>query len=282
MKAEAARADRPEANGDLVSWMAGTQLLARSVSLLLYIRECEAPVTVGELARALNVPINTVYRLVRTLEMGGLVDRSFRPYVSLGLRLMDLGQAKQREVARELGPVAMPVLESLSAATGETSLLVMPTGARAICILAVEPSSAIRLSFQPGRVFPLYAGASGKAMLPWLSAPLIESAIAQGDGQALASGRKLTAAALRDEVRAIHTDGYCITHGELDPGASAVGAPVFIRSKQIFAAVSVAGPTSGFSPQRLPGLIEQVLAAGVTIGRGITAPRATGANGARG
>src|SRR6202165_4951917 len=203
---------RPQADGDLVSWMAGTQLLARAVSVLLYLREREEPVTVGELAGALKVPINTVYRIVRTLEMGGLVDRSNRPYVSLGLRLMDLGQAKQRQVARELAPVAMPVLEALTVATGETSLLVMPTGARAICILAVEPSRAIRLSYQPGRVFPLYAGASGKVLLPWLSAQLFETALAQSEGQVLATGQLITAAGLMREVEQIRIAGYCVTH----------------------------------------------------------------------
>src|ERR1700730_7441410 len=114
MKATAALRERPKADGDLVSWMAGTQLLARAVSVLLYLREREEPVTVGELASALKVPINTVYRIVRTLEMGGFVDRTNRPYVSLGLRLMDLGQAKQRQVAKELAPVAMPILEALT------------------------------------------------------------------------------------------------------------------------------------------------------------------------
>jgi DNA-binding IclR family transcriptional regulator len=262
--------ERPQADGDLVSWMAGTQLLARAVSVLLYLRERDEPVTVGELARALKVPINTVYRLVRTLEMGGLVDRSNRPYVSLGLRLMDLGQAKQRQVAKELAPVAMPVLEALTAATGETSLLVMPTGARAICIFAVEPSRAIRLSYQPGRVFPLYAGASGKVLLPWLSAQLVETALAQGDGQVLATGKPLTAAQLSHEVDRTREAGHCVTHGELDAGVSAVAAPIFGRGGQIFAAISVAGPEAGFSADRLPALIERVRDAAAETGRGLS------------
>jgi DNA-binding IclR family transcriptional regulator len=277
MKATAPLLERPKADGDLVSWMAGTQLLARAVSLLLYLRERDEAVTVGELADALKVPVNTVYRLVRTLEMGGLVDRSQRPYVSLGLRLMDLGMAKQRQVARELAPSALPALEALTSATGETSLLVMPTGARAICILVVESSRAIRLSYQPGRVFPLYAGASGKVMLPWLSVKLMETAIAQGDGQVLASGRRLTAAGLRAEARAIRAVGYCVTHGDLDTGASAVAAPVFARNGQIFAAVSVAGHETGFTPDRLPGLIDNVLAAAAATSRGISTARPSAA-----
>jgi DNA-binding IclR family transcriptional regulator len=249
--------------------MAGTQLLARAVSLILYLRERDEAVTVGELAAALEIPINTVYRLVRTLELGGLVDRSHRPYVSLGLRLMDLGQAKQRQVASELTPVALPVLEALTGSTGETSLLLMPTGARAICIFAVEPSRAIRLSYQPGRVLPLYAGASGKVMLPWVSSQLVETAVAQGEGQVLAGGRRLTASSLKAELKAIRASGYCVTHDELDAGASAVAAPVFIRGGQIFASVSVAGPRSGFTDDRLPELIETVVAAAGEIGRGL-------------
>jgi DNA-binding IclR family transcriptional regulator len=271
MAARALPRERPAADGDLVSWMAGTQLLARAVSVLLYLREREEPVTVIELAGALKVPVNTVYRIVRTLEMGGLVDRSQRPFVSLGLRLMDLGQAKQRLVAREVAPVAMPVLEALSAATEETSLLVMPTGARAICILAVEPSRPIRLSYQPGRVFPLYAGASGKVLLPWLSAQLVETAVAQADGQTLPGGRRLTAPRLRKEIESIRAAGFCVSHGELDAGASAVAAPVFGRGGQIFAAISVAGPETGFSARRLPLLIERVLSAAAETGRGLAA-----------
>lgn len=260
----------PAANGDLVSWMAGTQLLARAVSVLLYLREHEEPLTVGELASVLNIPANTVYRIVRTLEMGGLVDRSHKPYVSLGLRLMDLGQAKQRLLARELAPFATPILQALSAETNETSLLIMPTGARAICIFAVEPSRPIRLSYQPGRVLPLYAGASGKILLPWLSPQLRETAIAQGDGQVLPDGRRLTAAGLRRDISSMKACGYLVSHGEVDAGASAVAAPVFGRGGQIFAAVSVAGPETGFSVDRLPALIERVVSCAGEIGRHVS------------
>ena len=262
---------RPAANGDRVSWMAGTQLLARAVSVLLYLRERDEPVTVGDIAHALSLPANTAYRIVRTLELGGLVDRSQRPHVSLGLRMMDLGQAKQRLLSRELAPIAAPVLDELTAATDETSLLVMPTGARAICIFAVEPSRAIRLSYEPGRVFPLYAGASGKILLPWLSPQLVESAIAQGEGHVGPNGRRVTAPRLRREILAMRSAGHCVSHSEVDAGASAVGAPVFGRNGQIFAAVSVAGPEAGFTEKRLPGLVARVKEAAADIARQVVA-----------
>ena len=61
-----------------------------------------------------------------------------------------------------------------------------------------------------------------------------------------------------------------MTHDELDAGASAVAAPVFTRSGQIFASVSVAGPTSGFTEARLPALIDRVVAAAGEIARGLS------------
>ena len=197
--------------------------------------------------------------------MAGFVDRSFRPYVSLGLRFMDFGQAKQRQVARELEPIALPVLESLTATTGETSLLVMPTGARAIRILSAEPLRELRLSYRPGQVVPLYAGASGKVLLPWLSPNLLESAIAQGDGQLLANGQRLSEASLREQVARIRAAGYCVTHGELDADAAAIAAPVFLKGGQVFAAISVAGPLAGFTQHRLPELVERVRTAATNL-----------------
>jgi DNA-binding IclR family transcriptional regulator len=147
----------------------------------------------------------------------------------------------------------------------------MPTGARAICIFAVEPSRAIRLSYRPGRVFPLYAGASGKILLPWVSPQLVESAIAQADGHLMPDGRRLTPARVRREMASMRAAGYCVSHGEVDAGAGAVAAPVFGKSGQIFAAVSVAGPETGFADDRLPDLIERVLAAAAEIGRHVVA-----------
>src|ERR1700730_9403124 len=136
--------------------------------------------------------------------------------------------------------------------------------------MAVQPTRAIRLSYQPGRVFPLYAGASGKVLLPWLSAQLVDTALAQAEGQLLATGRKLTSAALLHEVERIRDLGYCVTHSELDAGVSAVAAPVFGRGGQIFAAISVAGPETGFNADQLPALIDQVCAAAAQTGRSLS------------
>ena len=75
-------------------------------------------------------------------------------------------------------------------------------------------------------------------------------------------------------ARRLARAGAAIAVADLDAdGASAVAAPVFSRNGQIFAAVSIAGHETTFTTERLPGLIENVLAAATATSRGVSIPR---------
>ncbi len=222
--------------------------------------------TAADLGRRLDIPPSNVYRLVQTLELSGLVERSGRGKIALGLRFLDLGRALERRIEREIGPSALDVMQELTRETDETSLLTMPTGLNAICVLSVESSRPIRLSFAFGRVLPLYAGASGKILLPWLSPRLVEHLMRDNRSWRLANGQTLTPAALRGQIEEIRAAGHLITRGEVDAEAAAVAAPVLAGGK-LGGGLSVAGPSARFDEARLPELIDQVCAAADEIGR---------------
>ncbi len=257
--------------------VAGTQLLSRALTLLLCLRDHDEPMTVSQIADALQLPSATVYRLIQTLELAGFVDRSSRPYVSLGLRFIDLGQAALQRIVGQVGPVVQPMLERLTADTGQTSLLVMPTGARATCVLSVESPRPIRLSYEPGRVLPLFAGASSKVLLPWLSTRIVDAVFAQAAGATLADGTRLSARRLQSDIEAIRGHGYCVSHGERDVDAGAVAAPVLLRGNQIFAGVSVAGPRATFDAPTVAQFVDRVRIAAGEIAVAVTTSRAAGA-----
>jgi IclR family KDG regulon transcriptional repressor len=244
----------------------GAQLLVRALKLLLYLRERDEPVTAADLGRRLDIPASNVYRLVQTLELSGLVERSGRGRITLGLRFLDLGRALERRIDREVQPAALEVMQQLTADTGETSLLTMPTGLNAICVLSVESPRPIRLSFALGRVLPLYAGASGKILLPWLSPRLVDHLLRDRRAWRLADGRTRTPAALRKEIEEIRADGHLVTCGEVDAEATAVAAPI-LAGGRLAAGLSVAGPSARFDDGRLPALIDRVCGAAEEIGR---------------
>jgi DNA-binding IclR family transcriptional regulator len=245
--------------------VAGAQLLVRALTLLFHLREREEPVTVAELTAALRVAPSNVYRLLQTLELSGLVERTGRGQVALGLRFLDLARAVDRRVQDELVPAAHPVMRSLTQSTDETSLLTMPTGLHAICVLSVESSRPVRLSFATGLLFPLYAGASGKVLLPWIPARLRAQVLAEG-GWTLASGEQLSAASLERHIEEIRADGCCVTIGEVDADATGVAAPIRAESGRLFGGLTLAGPTGRFA-DRLDELVERVRNAADEIAR---------------
>lgn len=246
--------------------VAGAQLLVRAIKLLFYLREREQPVTASELAEALGIPSSNVYRLVHTLELSGLVERSGRGRITLGLGFLDLGRALEQRLQSEIAPAALPVMRALTAAIDETTLMTMPTGLRAICVLVVDSSRPIRLSFATGRVLPLQTGASGKVLLPWLPARLLEQVLHEKQDWPTLAGAPLTRETLQRQIEEIREQGYAITCGEVDPDAVAVAAPVFGAGDRLVGALTAAGPTRRFQDDRLPELVEQVRAASGEIG----------------
>ena len=247
----------------------GTQLLVRALRLLFYLRARDAPVPMSELVDALDLPTSNVYRLVQTLTLFGLVERVGRGRVDLGLRLVDLGHGVERRLARDVEPDALPVMRSLMRATGETTILTMPAGLRAMCVATVESPRSIRLSFHTGRVLPLHAGASGKVLLPWLPERVVALLLerARGDGLRLAGGGTRSADDVRREITAIRSRRLCVSHGEVDPDASAVAAPILVGGGRLFGGLSVAGPSTRFDDRRLPRLVEHVAEAAAQIAR---------------
>lgn len=250
----------------VVPEVTGAQLLSRALRLLFTLRERDRPVSASELSQALEIAPSNVYRLVQTLELSGLVERRERGQIQLGLRFLDLGRALEDRIETEVVPSALPVMRTLTEAIDETTLLTMPAGLRAICVLSVESSRPIRLSYSTGRVLPLHGGASGKVLLPWLPRRVLEDVIRAAEGFELASGERLTAKQLVEQVEEIRSRGFCLTRGEVDAEATGLAAPVMAQDR-LFAGLTAAGPTSRFGEERLPQLVDQVRAAAAEIGR---------------
>jgi len=81
----------------------------------------------------------------------------------------------------------------------------------------------------------------------------------------------------RDEIRGL---GYAVSREDVTLHACAVGAPVRDHSGQVVAAVSLSGIEQRFGTQRLPALVEAIVAAGLELSHrlgyvaGATASRA--------
>ena len=145
--------------------------------------------TVTALAAALGMSRTAAYRLLGTLEAHGYVVRLAGGRVRLGYAVTRLAAA----VAPLVRAAATPVLRRLADELGATAHLTLVDGDAALAVVVVEPTwTDVHVAYRPGTRHALDLGAAGRAIL---------------------HGRE-------------HGDGWVASHGELQPGAYGVAAPL--------------------------------------------------------
>lgn len=139
----------------------GSQTLARGLSALALIAEEDAPLSVAELARRLGIHRSMAYRLVKTLEQHGFVERLSTGELELGARLASLA----RGVAKNLQSAAAPELAVLADDLRMTAFLVIYDGQAAVTLSNAEPRRAeTTVAQRPGSRHSIDQGAPGRVI----------------------------------------------------------------------------------------------------------------------
>ncbi|GAA1016601.1 IclR family transcriptional regulator [Acrocarpospora pleiomorpha] len=226
--------------------------------MLQVLSEGRRPMSVSGIARHVELPVSTTYRLVASLESAGMVQRLPDGNIGLGVATLDLANAARRHTEVGILWAIRPTMQWLVQQTHETVLLMMPAGSQAVCVEQVYSFHPVRLSYEVGRAMPLYAGASNKVILAFLDRRRRESIVADADGKALIAGGTVSRDALERELEDIRAAGYCVTDGEINPGTTGLAVPL-THKKRVLASLTVAGPSERIRTRITPylGLLQQ-------------------------
>jgi DNA-binding IclR family transcriptional regulator len=226
-------------------------------------------------ARHLNVSRSTAYRVLRSLEAGGLLvyDRERRAY-HLSLAIARLGQVALSRI--DLRTVARPSLHRLAEATGESVFLLVVEGRSAVVIDTLASEAPLKLTYPVGTPWPLHAGASNKVLLAHLPPERIDEILA-GPLPRVTPRTTTDPRRLRGELERIRRRGYAYSNGELTPGVVGIAVPILCAG-QLMGALAVAGPSARLPAARVPGIVKQLRTAADAIvqqlvGTGAKAPR---------
>jgi DNA-binding IclR family transcriptional regulator len=230
-----------------MSFKPGTQSIDRAAQLLVQVVENAEPTSVGTLAEATGLPKSTTSRLVRALERQGLVQRDgARGSLSPGPVLLRFAQ---RGGDVDLPALSEETLRRLAAESGETINLAV-AGPFGVEQIAQEDSRHFLGGTNwVGRRVPYHCSANGKALLAFGAARLPD-----GDLERLTPHTIVDRDALEAELKKACARGYATAVDELEPGLSAVAAPVFGPDKETVAALSISGPTIRMPSARLEEL----------------------------
>jgi len=214
-------------------------ILGRYALILETLAASPGGMTLTELIAATGLPRGTLHRLIGSLlEVGYIAPRGGRKVYGLGprlLRLLHLGATPASVPA-----LARPMLQELSERFGETAYLAKLTGRHVESAAMVLPDTGGQTFVQPGRVMPIHASSSGKAIFAFQDNALVDAVLEQPREQYTAS--TITGeGAVRADLAKVRRQGYAICVNELDPGVASFAVPVHLDDAGVVYAVGLVG-----------------------------------------
>ena len=202
------------------------------------------PGGISDVARAVDLPVSTVARLLGTLESLGAVVRigdSGTYGIGAGIRaLAATANTQELLVAR-----AHPVLAALVTQTGETSGLSVLEGDEVVYLDHVETANEVTLRDWTGARLPLHVVSSG-LVLPAAQPSAFVAAYLARPLVRLTGATMIQPARLERRLATIRRQGHAWTTGEFDDGITSVAAPVVDAQATTIAAIHCHGPSYRF------------------------------------
>lgn len=218
----------------------GIRSIQRAIRLLSDLAEAPPGASLTELTQSSGLATSTVQRILATLEGEDVLRRLPDGRYAFGGKLVRVGLAAINSL--NLDELVEPFLAKLSAATGETAGFAVLTGAGDVVYLRQTQSRhALRHASWLGRTFPPGGTAIG--------------------------------AALKGQVDAT---GTIATRKTLEPGVTAVAAPIHGPGEVIVGAINITGPTARIGDASLRRFAKLVAAEAARISRligGTASPR---------
>jgi DNA-binding IclR family transcriptional regulator len=216
------------------------QTVERALAFMETVAQARRPPRLKEVAKALGLNPATSYHLLNTLLGAGYLTRDGDGSLRIGSRTAVLHQGLVRHFV--MGRDLMPVVEELSARTGETAYVAALSHQSVVIQALAQGDHAVQVT-------GLYVGfsgsehirASGKAVLAHLPAAQRDSIL----GQCLGSTGDELQAAVTD-LEKVRAQGWALDDGQFQEGVCCVAAPFFGAGGAVAGSVSVSVPATRF------------------------------------
>ena len=229
----------------------GIQVIARAADILRALGRETGGLSLGQIARKVNLPRSTVQRIVGALSSEGFIStEDGSGGIRLGPEIQMLAQASVRDTK----DILRPVMQSIADETGETVDLAIMDGTKMLFIDQIVGRHRLRTVSSIGESFPLTTTANGKAALACLDeAEAARLALAESESDPAAMSQLPT---LLQEIQSIRSGSLAVDEDSHTEGVSALGFALRDALGRIYA-ISVPVPSSRYG--RLKPQLAEVL-----------------------
>ncbi|WP_296426309.1 HTH-type transcriptional regulator BhcR [Yoonia sp.] len=237
--------------------------LDRALEVLVALGEMDGG-TLSEVAGALEQSPATVYRVLTTFQGHGFVDFDDQNQVwNIGATAFLTGSRFLRRSS--LAERARPIMRDLMEATGETANLGIERDGQVLFLGQVETHATIRAFFPPGTVSAMHASGIGKALLSRMDDTRQRRVLAAGQLARFTPYTLTDPEAMIADLHAAKLRGYAIDGEERNLGMRCIAAPVYNVFGETVAGISVSGPTTRITEDRIAALAQPVMDAAARL-----------------
>lgn len=221
----------------------------RAIDLLFLIAEKDC--SLQELSLQTELSKATILRLIATLETRELVRRD--PKTNLyspgtGIQRLQRGLLSTRDAIIEASREA---LARVNEVTGETAGVHVRMRNDRVCIAEVESPHMLKFVAKVGSVKPLYVSSIGKLMMAYLPTAEVDELLDTMEMKAWTENTVIEKPLLKKQLAIIREQGYSCSYCEIYAGASSLSVPVLDSRGECRATLSIYGPLSRLTPERI-------------------------------
>ena len=225
-----------------------SKLTVRAVERALDILLCftdESDLGLTELAIRVGLHKSTVHRLLASLEGKGFIirDPASEKY-KLGYRVWELSANLMQ--SDDMSVMLLPEMERLRDVVGETISLYIRDGHERIRIQAVQSRQAVRRVAPIGARLPLVVGASSKILVAYANKATQDELLEE-----IVWPEGMNKKTFSEQLKHTLDTGFATSIEEREPGAAAVAVPIYNRTGQVVAALSISGPANRLTADKM-------------------------------
>jgi len=225
----------------------------------------QSDLSIQDVADHLKTDKVTAYRMLITLHNAGyLVKNEETKRYRLSYKVVSLCRNLLAE--NEVTNLIMKTLKELSQKTQETLHYSVMDGHEAVLIHRVKGSQLVNVDFQIGDRSPLHCTSIGKVLLAYQEPSIVNHIIDAGLAR-FASNTIVDPEAFRKELRKIKLEGYGLDDHEFADNMRCIAVPVFENGGVVRSGISISGPDSRLTVEKLYELKGPLIEASSTLSR---------------
>lgn len=215
--------------------------LWRAIELLEYLAANPEGLTISELADALQMPTNSVFRILRTLSAKEYVIQKHKRYI-ISSKLFALGA--QAIAEESLFEKIVPVMRDLRDDLKETVLLGKLSGYQGVILEQIQGLFPVKVVVEVGYNFPIHCSAPGKVIIAHLPERERDELLEHCTFKKYTRNTIVDRKAFLAELEKVVSAGFALDMEEADYDVRCISAPIMNVRGYPVAALWLTGPVS--------------------------------------